>query len=250
MVHAQLHHRVDGLGRADAVVQAIDRLVDHRQQDAVGDESRIVARLGGRFAEAQRQVPGDLEGLVGGRQAADHLHQLHHRHRVHEVHPDDLVRAFGPSGDAADGNRGGVGGQDGLRAAEGVQVPEELELDLLVFRGRLHHEVGRREVLQVGAGPDAAEDGVLVRRRQFALFHLATEVLFDGGHAPLNELVLDVVHDHVQAAGGGHLGDPVAHLPGADDAEGIDLHDSSFGEMKINRSYRTYRTYIFVGRPV
>src|SRR6266446_10086448 len=42
MVGAELHAGVDRLDIADALVERVDRLVDHRQQDAVDDESREV----------------------------------------------------------------------------------------------------------------------------------------------------------------------------------------------------------------
>ena len=44
--------------RADAFHQRVDRLVDHRHQDAVGDESRVVGRFDGRLAELQAQLGG------------------------------------------------------------------------------------------------------------------------------------------------------------------------------------------------
>jgi hypothetical protein len=38
VVGAELHGGVDRLDRADALIKRVDRLVDHRQQDAVDDE--------------------------------------------------------------------------------------------------------------------------------------------------------------------------------------------------------------------
>ena len=51
VVGAELHRVVDALDRADALVERVDRLVDHRQQDAVDDEGREV--LGGDRGLAQ-----------------------------------------------------------------------------------------------------------------------------------------------------------------------------------------------------
>ena len=45
MIHAALHHRVDRFGRADSFHHCVERLVQHRQQDPVGDEAGIVGRF-------------------------------------------------------------------------------------------------------------------------------------------------------------------------------------------------------------
>ena len=74
---------------AHALHQAVDRLVDHRHQDPVGDEAGVVVRLGDRLAHplcGGRRTLG--RRLVAGLEAADHLDQRHQRHRVHEVHAD------------------------------------------------------------------------------------------------------------------------------------------------------------------
>ncbi len=60
VIHPELHHRVDRLRRADAFHHREDRLVDHRHQDAVRDEARVVGRLDRRLAERRAQVRRDL----------------------------------------------------------------------------------------------------------------------------------------------------------------------------------------------
>ena len=78
----------------DPLVEAEDRLVDHRHQHPVGDEARRVVHLHRRLAH-RRATPRRRRrrsSWLGG-QAADDLDQLHQRHRVHEVHADHLVRA-------------------------------------------------------------------------------------------------------------------------------------------------------------
>ena len=57
VVHAELHHRVDRLGRADAFHHREDRLVDHRHQDAVGDEARDSRPLRPASCRAPRTAP-------------------------------------------------------------------------------------------------------------------------------------------------------------------------------------------------
>ncbi len=47
---------VDGVDRADALVQRVDRLVDHRQQDAVDDEGREIFGRRDGLAQRDRQL--------------------------------------------------------------------------------------------------------------------------------------------------------------------------------------------------
>ena len=51
VIHSELHHRVDGLRRADAFHHRKDRLVDHRHQDPVRDEAGKVGGFDRRLAE-------------------------------------------------------------------------------------------------------------------------------------------------------------------------------------------------------
>ena len=206
------------------MIEAVDGLVDHRQQDAVGDEPGVVVGLGRRLAESEGEIPGDLERLLRGRQPGDDLDQLHHRHGVHEVHADDPVRPPGLGGDAADGDGGGVGGQDRFRFAELIELAEDLELDLLILGGRLDHDVGRGHVLEADAAADPPQEGVLVRGGHLALLDVAGQDAGDGLQPLVDEFLPHVVHDDGEPAGGRHLGDAVAHLAGADDAECLYLH--------------------------
>ena len=51
----------------------LDRLVDHRHQDAVGDETRVVVAEDRRLAHPPGEVLDGRGGLVRGRDAPDHL---------------------------------------------------------------------------------------------------------------------------------------------------------------------------------
>ena len=95
-----------------------DRLVDHRHEDAVGDEARVVVRpRPASCPSALGQVLGQRVRRVAGREAADDLDQLHDRHRVHEVHADHAVGALRHGGDLGDRDARGVGGEDRVGAA-------------------------------------------------------------------------------------------------------------------------------------
>jgi hypothetical protein len=110
VVGAELHGGVDGLDRPHPFEERVDRLVDHRHQDAVDEEGREVLGYCGGFAQTADHVARRLEGLLGGGDAADQLHELHHRHRVHEVDAQEFFGPVGARGQPRDGDRGGVGG--------------------------------------------------------------------------------------------------------------------------------------------
>jgi hypothetical protein len=105
-----------------------------------------------------------------------------------------------------------------------IQVLEDLEFEGLVFRGRLHHEVRFGHIRKIGSDLDAAQDRILVFCRNPALVHTLAKDFGNVGQPFFSEFDLDVAHDDIQAGGGRHLGDAVAHLSGADNAEGIDVH--------------------------
>ena len=142
MVGAQPHGLVDRLHRAHALIERVDRLVDHRQQDAIDDEGGKILRDRDALAQAFDEAPGEAEGLVLGGDAADQLDQLHHRHRIHEMDADEALGPVGDGGEPRDGDRRGVGGEDGALLELRTKVDEDLALDGLVLGGGLDDEVG------------------------------------------------------------------------------------------------------------
>ena len=114
MMGAEPHRRVDRLDVADAFIERVDRLVDHRQQDAVDDEGRKIFRDRDLLAELGDELLGGLEGRVVGGDAADDLDQFHQRHRIHEMNADEALRPVGGGGKPRDRDRRGVGADDGF----------------------------------------------------------------------------------------------------------------------------------------
>ena len=92
MIHAQFHHRVDGLRRADIFLQGKDRFVDHWAQNAVGDKAGQVIGFDRFLAHHFAELQCGLEVSSAGGESADDFDQFHQRHGIHEVHADDFVR--------------------------------------------------------------------------------------------------------------------------------------------------------------
>ena len=180
------------------------------------DTAMVLPRLSMKLA-------GGAEGLVLGGDAADQLDQLHHRHRVHEMHADEALGPVGDRGQARDRDRRGVGRQDGallracgqrsmkiLRLTASSSVAASMTRSASPRRrqvGRVADALQRR--LHLGIGDDAARD-------------LARHVALDGGARLVDRLLLQVVEGDVVAGQRDDMGDAVAHLAGADDADRLD----------------------------
>jgi hypothetical protein len=95
MMRAEPHGRIDRLDVPDTLIERIDRLVDHRQQDAVHDERREIFRHRDGLAKLGDKSFACLERRVVGCDASDKLDELHQRHRIHEMNPDEAFRPVG-----------------------------------------------------------------------------------------------------------------------------------------------------------
>ena len=110
------------------------------------------------FLPRSRSSACDVGEHVGlGDDGADDLDEVLHRRRVEEVDADDPAGLGVGGGDLGDAERGGVGGQDRVRADDAVERPEDRLLDLERLHDRLDDEVGVGEVLQLGGEGDPAE---------------------------------------------------------------------------------------------
>ena len=176
MVGAELHRGVDRLDRADALVERVDRLVDHRQQDAVDDEGREVLGRDRRLAQLQGELAGRREGRVVGRDAADQLDQLitgtgfmkcmpmnlpgrsvAAASRVIEI--DEVLVAISASGFSA-----------------GHELLEDLALDRFLLGRRLDHHVAIAERRVIGGVRIRASAAALSSSRDAAARDLAGQV--------------------------------------------------------------------------
>ena len=108
VIGAELHGVVDRGDIADAFIERIAGLVDHRDQDAIDDKGGEVFGGGGCLTELFDHGEAALICLVISGDAADQLDQLHERNRVHKVKAHELFGAVRACGEAGDRDRGGV----------------------------------------------------------------------------------------------------------------------------------------------
>jgi hypothetical protein len=95
VIGTEPHCGVDGIDRPNALIQGVNGLIDHWQQDPVDDEGwKILCDCCG-FSEFTDEAFGGLEGLILGRDSANKLDELHPRHGVHKMNADEAFRTVG-----------------------------------------------------------------------------------------------------------------------------------------------------------
>src|SRR5262245_21544722 len=102
---------------------------------------------------------------------------------------------------------------------------EDFALDRLVLDGALDHQIAHAEILVRGRGGDLLERVVALCFGDLAGPDLAGEIAVDGGEPRLHPLLAHIVEKHLEARKGTYMGDTVAHLTGANDADFFDLHN-------------------------
>src|SRR3546814_2777340 len=76
-----LHARIDALDRSNSLSEREYRLVDHRAEDPVDDESGSILGIERRLSDALHELGGQRRRLVGGSESANNLDKRHHRDR-------------------------------------------------------------------------------------------------------------------------------------------------------------------------
>src|SRR3546814_2819659 len=125
------------LDRSNSLSEREYRLVDHRAEDPVDDESGSILGIERRLYDALHELGGQRRRLVGGSESANNLDKRHHRNGVEEVQPDETIRTVGLCPEARYRNgRGGVR-DAGVGGKVRPQISEDAVLDLFIL------EIGR-----------------------------------------------------------------------------------------------------------
>ena len=126
-------------------------------------------------------------------------------------------------GDLGHGERGRVGREHGVGAADPVELREELLLRRELLDDRLDHEVAVREVGQLGRERESSDRLVARGLLELPLLDLAREEVADPVARLLGELHADLAADRVEAGFDAELRDPGAHRAEPDHADFPDL---------------------------
>src|SRR4051794_27392410 len=196
-----------------------------RHQDAVDDEARDLAAAHGRLADCLGEVGRGLESVLRRSLAFDHFDQAHHRRGPEEVEADDLVGAQRRVAHLRDRQPRRVGREDRVAGCRGIEVAEDLLLDVHPLRDGLDHEVDVAQLVVGGRSGDPPEDladllvGLVLG--DLLLLDLRSGLdlrdLFGLREALVDELLVDVLEDDWDARRADDLGDFSAHRPSTDD---------------------------------
>ena len=128
-----------------------------------------------------------------------------------------VLRALRASGNLVQIQRGGVGRQDGAGLHHTVQLLEHGRLHAHVFKHRLNHQIGLRQIVVAQRG--AQQSHALLQRLglELALADLRLVIAAHGGHATLQRLKLQFQHLHRDTRVQKIHGDAAAHGARADD---------------------------------
>src|SRR6267143_418267 len=216
-VRPQLHRLVDVLGARDALLEKVERLVHHRNEEAIHHETRGLLHLDGLLAEPRAQILDQGDRWVARLGAADHLDEFHHRRRVEEVHADDAVGALRRVRHLRDAQRRRVGRKDHVGRAQTIQLRVEIPFDVHLFEDRLDEDLGpRHRLLQIDDATDLGHDSVHFGRGHLPLPDALRERFADPSKAAVHEALLDVSHRDLESRRGTRLRDPGAHRPRPD----------------------------------
>ena len=179
----------------------------------------LLAQLGGNLTDV------GLCRVVCFR-ATDELDERHDRHRAEEVHADERGVARGPGGfgEAMDGDRAGVRGEDRPGARDAVHLAPQGLLHVDVLEHRLDDEIGIGGGCQFVRGGQAVKGRRPVAGAQPGLVDGALEVAGDAHAAGFRPGKVGLVERDLRADRGEDLGDAMAHQAGPGDEDTIDAH--------------------------
>ena len=233
MPQSELQRLVDILDGGHPLRQAVVHFVAQRRVDPVDQESRSVLDEYADLADPVGDLLDRPDRLVRCLEPADDLHQLHDGHGAEEMHAREPVRPIRCRRQLRDRNGRGVAGKKGMRRADLLQLPEQIQLRRLVLDDRLDDEFAIPGRGQLRRSDDPPQRRLFVRLGKLALGDAPAEVLLDGGHSLGDECMGNVPQQHVVSRPGHHLCDAGSHESGANHHDPFDLHVSSFSAVRV-----------------
>src|SRR5690606_33263683 len=199
-----------------ALLEQVGSLVHVRRENAVDVEAGAVLDHDHCLALLAAHLDRGGDDLGAGPVGGDDFQQRHLVDWREVVHADDVRGAGGRLGDAADGNGRGVGGEDGVFTAAGLDVLDHPMLEREILEDRLDHQVQLAEaaVVQRGGDPVALQGGF--DGRDVAPLQPPLDEFVDVLHAAAQGGGVAVLEADWQAgAGRGDVGNAGAHEAGA-----------------------------------
>ena len=144
------------------------------------------------------------------------------------MEPHELFRAVGAAGEPRDGNRRCVRRQDRVRLQMWNEVFKDRGFDVLSLGRGFDHKVGLTKIAERQRRLNALHRFRFGAGRDFFPADLTVEIAFNQGHGTVQRIAADVVHHNIITCKRKHMGDAIPHLPGTDDANRFDVHETLF----------------------
>src|SRR5512135_1263371 len=214
---APVLRRAIDLLRARALVEQEQALLAVFLDHAVADEA--VAHPGDHrhLLQLLAELHGGGEHVLSGLRAAHHLEQPHDVRRREEVRADHFLRALGDRGDRVHVERRRVAGEDRALLHGGVELPEDVLLDVHPLEHRFDHDIGVLRRGEVERRGDERHPLVHVLLPEAPFGHGVGVVLPDRRETAVERLLLHLDQGHRDAGVYEAHGDAAAHGAGADD---------------------------------
>jgi hypothetical protein len=165
------HRLVQFLRRHTGLVEHAYAVVQEGDQDPVDDEARRVLTAHRLLAGPFCPLVGGVDGLVGTLARAHDLDERQHRRGVEEVHSHDALRVPGRRSDLRDGQSRRVSCKHCVGPRDGVQLGEDVALQVQLLEHGLHDEVAAGEVGQFGRQRQATERRLALRVGETSFLH-------------------------------------------------------------------------------
>ena len=153
VVRPQRHAAVHVLRGHSGLLHQPHGVEEVGEEEAVDDEPGLVRHLNHRLADGLAPVDGARADVVRGGLGDAELDQVHAGHRVEGMQAEGALRVAGARGDLIERQRGGGGRQVGAPRGIGDR-PQQLDLRLQLLDDRLHHDVARGQVRDLGGDLD------------------------------------------------------------------------------------------------
>jgi hypothetical protein len=191
---------------------------------AVHDEAGAVLADDVHLAQERAEAPGPLEGRRRGALPGDDLQEAVLDRMIEEVEPEEPRGVGQAARHFRDGERGGVGGQDGVRFRRLLGLGEHVALDRQVLENGLDDQVGAGQGMEVEGEGHGLPSGLQPFRGEDLALQALLEDALDELAAPIEGRLAHVHHSHGEPLDGDLLGDAAAHGARSDHGEPFHAH--------------------------
>ena len=206
-----------------AVQDDLSGLARVAAENVVADESGRVQGHDGDLADGLAERHGRGEGFFAGFHSAHHLQHLHDVGGAEEVCADHVAGALRHRRHLVQVETRGVAGQHRALFHGGVELGEDLLLEVQVLVDGFDDDVRVRDGIVVQHSLDETEARVPLRFADPAAPDHAAVVVLDDGQPLVECLLVHFQHLHRYAGIGKAHGDAAAHQSAADGRRGADL---------------------------